>query len=401
MMEMTKGREPRTAEGCGGNRMKRKIEWVLVSLVTVFALSVPIVSTAEDDICWRETNPRGTGTIPRQCDLVEERKVLTCYELCPEGYTGLIAKCRADCPPGYTEGVLNYCRKAESYRVEGFGWKAGDGLGPNRLLKARQRCEQKYGRGSCEQRQLAWYPSCRETFTNAGINICSQTCPEGWKEEPNRCERPSFVREKSRTECEEGKEYGAGLCRDLCPDGYNGVGPVCWAECPASFPERCGMACATSREACATAVTDQVMSVFEVVVSLAAVVATGGASTAAKGVSGVAKTAAKQGAKQALKEAGKSIGNMSKSEIAEVLAGVVAVDMLQETVDAVYAVAAGDLADDSPGEKSLEVFAALDPTGITSVVAAYKKPICPLPGESVIQLGDPQPGPSLFELGSP
>jgi len=31
--------------------------------------------------------------------------------------------------------------------------------------------------------------------------------------------------------CDVGQEYDAGLCYDACPEGYKGVGPVCWEEC--------------------------------------------------------------------------------------------------------------------------------------------------------------------------
>jgi hypothetical protein len=359
---------------------------------------------AEDEVCWRETEGRGIATIPRQCDLVEERKMLTCYEHCRDGYTGLIAKCRKDCPEGFKEGALNYCVKSENYRVDGFPWKAGDGLGRYKLTKAKQRCDARHGAGNCVQRQGAFYPRCRAGFRQQGVNICAQACPAGWQVSGNRCLRPSYVREKSRPRCEDGKEFRAGLCRNACPDGYNGVGPVCWAECPAEFPARCGMACATSEGSCAEAIIDQVMSVVEVAAQIALLVVTAGGSSAATATTGgataatgaattasttaattTAQTAARTGARQALRAAGRSLAKFTKKQLREALQDAITdPELLTDTVEALFSISAGEASDESAGDKALEVFAAIDPTGISGIVSAYKKPICPLPAAATL-----------------
>ena len=43
--------------------------------------------------------------------------------------------------------------------------------------------------------------------------------------------------------CKPEEEYDAGLCYTPCKnERYNGIGPVCWEECPAGTYE-CGALC--------------------------------------------------------------------------------------------------------------------------------------------------------------
>ena len=48
------------------------------------------------------------------------------------------------------------------------------------------------------------------------------------------CYLPSYGRGAGSipTVCPEGREYDAGLCYPACESGYDGVGPVCWQDCP-------------------------------------------------------------------------------------------------------------------------------------------------------------------------
>ena len=39
------------------------------------------------------------------------------------------------------------------------------------------------------------------------------------------------------TSCPAGQQYDAGLCYSKCTDGFTGVGPVCWGQCPADFAD--------------------------------------------------------------------------------------------------------------------------------------------------------------------
>jgi hypothetical protein len=231
-------------------------------IFTLLFLSVD-TTAADDQICQRETLPR-PGHIPRQCDYDQEKRALTCYDKCRTGYSAVLARCRADCPDGYTTGILNYCNKSENYRVAGFGWKAGDGLGSNKLIPARGRCEAKHGAGGCVLRQSAYYPRCRSGFFQTGINICAQSCPTGWEESDNRCLRPSYARTSTKPQCEKGEIFVAGFCRDECPQGYSGD-RRCSAACPSAFPVSCGILhCGRSSEACRQGIATNIIGPFAV-----------------------------------------------------------------------------------------------------------------------------------------
>lgn len=78
--------------------------------------------------------------------------------------------------------------------------------------------------------------------------------------------------------CGAGKTLNAGLCYPACRTGHVGVGPVCWANCPASHPTPCGMGCAKSKLFCDQAITEQVLSVVEGAVEIAGAIVSGGSS---------------------------------------------------------------------------------------------------------------------------
>jgi len=54
--------------------------------------------------------------------------------------------------------------------------------------------------------------------------------------------------------CAAGLEYDAGLCYPPCPKGLQGIGPVCWASCPASEDYDCGAICVENGDQCTTKV---------------------------------------------------------------------------------------------------------------------------------------------------
>ena len=50
--------------------------------------------------------------------------------------------------------------------------------------------------------------------------------------------------------CAANQQEDAGLCYPYCNNGYKGVGPVCWAQCPAGMTS-CGAMCVASSDECA------------------------------------------------------------------------------------------------------------------------------------------------------
>lgn len=51
-------------------------------------------------------------------------------------------------------------------------------------------------------------------------------------------------------DCGPGLSKDAGLCYKNCPDGYAGVGPVCWGSNPPEWVN-CGMGAAKDSKVCA------------------------------------------------------------------------------------------------------------------------------------------------------
>lgn len=49
-----------------------------------------------------------------------------------------------------------------------------------------------------------------------------------------------IVEDVSTLGCADNEQYDAGLCYDKCKEGYDGVGPICWATCGADWSEKGG-----------------------------------------------------------------------------------------------------------------------------------------------------------------
>jgi len=99
-------------------------------------------------------------------------------------------------------------------------------------------------------------------------------------------------------QCAADEEKQGGLCYKKCSSAYDGVGPVCWARPPTisgSEWVHCGMGAATDDFTCASQLADQILGPFEVV---AAIATAGGSSAALKGTK-AAKKAASVGKKLA------------------------------------------------------------------------------------------------------
>ena len=65
--------------------------------------------------------------------------------------------------------------------------------------------------------------------------------------------------------CSVDEEYDAGLCYVPCRNNYNGVGPVCWAQCPSSRPHDSGAVCCTDKQACKDFIGDVTKACIELV----------------------------------------------------------------------------------------------------------------------------------------
>lgn len=351
----------------------------------------------DDVFCWRETYGRGVGTVPAICPNGMENQAGLCYTLCKEGYHGVGPICWANCPEGFRDDGA-FCFKPEPYtRGGGYIWKIGD-----KAFSAEgqfKRCEDKHGKGNCEQYGAIVYPKCKEGYYAAGCCVCSPICPEGWTDIGVSCTKPSYGRGVGLvpTICPDGKENNAGLCYNLCKEGFTGVGPVCWEfNCPNVNGKQwvdCGAGCAESVNTCATSVIDMVSSPLLAVLSIAGMVVTGGASGAATtgALGGAAAASAGAKAINVTTKAGKVITYTSKavSGAASISKQAIENDLIAKAQELLngkpmpehqrkgieeYAAMAYDASRSTTFD--WRDLAAIDPTGLASVAAAYANPLC-------------------------
>lgn len=341
-------------------------KWFGVSaMYTLLAMIAFIISMpAQADFCWRDSYGRGAGLVPAQCtDTNRAMDEGLCYNKCKPNWDGKATICYQNCPSGFRDDGL-FCAKPAPYGVGGgFPWKFGDPA--FNYDKAGERCRAETPGGSCSKEGLIWYPNCKAGFHKTGALICSPNCPSGWADIGVSCTKPSENRGAGLipNACAGGKQMDAGLCYDNCKAKFNGVGPVCWQQCPPSAPTDCGAGCAASQSECVQVITEQVVSVLDTIATVATTVATFGAGTAAKAA---ATTAAKATVKNATKSAVKSAGKQAVKDIIKKELKSQGKDMAEAQIENLAKAQMGEDFD----------FATLDPTGIASIVMAYKKPIC-------------------------
>ncbi|MFO0696186.1 MAG: discoidin domain-containing protein [Polyangiales bacterium] len=300
--------------------------------------------------CWKDSYGRGAGTVPDACPGQQKDGGL-CYPYCAGGYYGVGPVCWQACPSGW--------------RDDGTAcWLDASIISANN--------------SACP-----WYDTCGLTLAPH----CS-TCPSGYVNDGCTCRRDAQMFYKgsygrgagSPMSCNSSLQYDAGLCYTPCANGYQGVGPVCWGQCPASAPVACGAGCAVSQEACANEVITQVQATLECAANLAEMAYSLGTSAAVKyavsaGLSAAEKAALKARIKAELKEAFKDLAETELEAMATASANA----------------ANGEAFD----------YASLDPTGIASLVQAFNRPFCASLSPSNVALGRPAYQSSVGWGGSP
>lgn len=363
--------------------------YFFISLLTVVSITT---SYAADDFCWKDSYGRGVGTIPTACDGGKEYQAGLCYNKCPAGMYGVGPVCWSSCPDGYTDmGAV--CHINMPLTTSGTGWY----------------CDARDGWGTC----WLWKLSCQPGYTNAGL-FCALTArptPAGFSGtylDPMKNTSGRGVGTVP-TNCGPGKQYDAGLCYDNCRAGYSGVGPVCWGSNPPGWVG-CGMGSARTSSVCGNVITDQVASVGQIAITAATL---GTASGAAAGFMDTMKAVSKANA--ALKGVQSCVDSILKyqdlpaqlknpgSPAASCMASAVNAGMLrngasitdragvialQNAVNAQVAVvnaAQAKMPNDQQlqsmtpedyARKSAEVASLIDPTGVSSAIAAYTYPKC-------------------------
>lgn len=412
--------------------------------------------------CWKNTKYRQASVrLPDHCNSRLEEQAGLCYNKCnPKWdytykrqvkYTGNVTMCVPECPPGFQDHGLSCWKPAPYTRKEypvDFGealktfgsWFGGSSAGTG-LSGAMARCKADARRAGkptnvCRPANgdTIVYENCKAGFHQAPFppNVCTATCPTGMKDGGQNCWKNTYDRGVGKLkECGPGLEMDpGGLCYSPCGNGYSGVGPVCWAQCPAKLSFNCGMGCAATEAQCGIVMTEQVMGPVMLAANVAIIAGTLGTGTggvaaanvARQGATATARVAAKIAAKAAAKSAAKAalkrqvanairrgavkVGkNVVKDLVVDTaVSGVLTTSIwgamslveknaasaaVREAYDARYSSGAG--IDDAVieaavnaalegAEKSnpLEDFPwdSLDPTGIASIVVAYNFPQC-------------------------
>jgi hypothetical protein len=217
-------------------------------------------SWAQDaTFCWRDTDARGVGKVPKICSPGQKRIGLLCYDQCPKGMKKFGFDCHSVCPDGMRNDGL-FCRKT--------GYDRGVG----RIKRA---CENKFGQGNCQKQAALWYQKCRPGFKGVATMCRPEKKPDcrklGLKPSgiaPLSCAKVIKIGKPRTGICGPGQDKNSGLCYRRCKPGFRGVGPVCWGATPPGWVN-CGAAAAKTKKDCGTTIVNMFAGVGEAVLSLA------------------------------------------------------------------------------------------------------------------------------------
>ena len=223
---------------------------MLAVFVALSATPSYAASDSGKDFCWKDSYGRGVGTVPKKCASGQDRIGLLCYDKCGKNMKRFGFDCHSVCPEGMANQGL-FCRATEYGRGAGYPWKFGDALNDNGM---RSRCEKKHGKGNCQKQGLIFYAKCKSGYTNIGL-ICRPKQPNckalglGGQLDLS-CAKVVKIGNPVTGVCGSRQEKDAGLCYKNCKAGYDGVGPVCWADKPKGWVN-CGMGAAKDSKTCA------------------------------------------------------------------------------------------------------------------------------------------------------
>jgi hypothetical protein len=321
--------------------------------------------------CWKETYPRDAGTLPQHCE--DHQEIIAggvyCYDKCESGWERFGYDCHKSCPSGWDDhGLLCNNPSAVYSRAHSPGcqwvsstsyWPHWAGLECGGSICSSQNKEDIAGQ--C-------YEYCPSGYDTIGF-LCSANCQalgfEGGLA-PSCTQHVKLSPGMTKAQCAPGYEEDAGLCYKQCPDGMDGVGPVCWGGPPivngAQWVD-CGMGAAADDFTCASVTADQVISVGETILFFATLGSSSAATVPAKvGIDAGQKAISVAG------DTAKAIKNVAETAkdvydtSTDILGALDAMASIETEADGIRAAA--------------EVASLVDPTGLSSVVAAYAHDIC-------------------------
>lgn len=209
------------------------------------------------------------------------------------------------------------------------------------------------------KRALSTEPSCETNQERRG-DFCYEKCKQGYHGVGAVCwkESKSYHRRPVTPQCGEGSEMQDGLCYKQCNKNQKGVGLICWRKCPRNIPVDCGLGCANTKSACSMKLADQALSVGFLAYNLASL----GTSVEVKSAAKLMLHASKLSKKQ------QSIA-LEQITIRLIEAG--GIGMTKTMAQGV----AIQLVTSSMTGEGLN-WQIMDPTGISSVIKAFREPIC-------------------------
>ena len=331
--------------------------------------------------CYKQSQPRGVKPLSLSCPAGTEKNGLLCYPKCRPGYSGNGPLCLQTCPQGFQD-IGAFCQKPAAY-----------GRGAGYVLWDKDKCNRENSQG-CEQNGALFYPRCRPGFQSAGANICSPICPNGLQDTGTGCTKGSYGRGVGETlACPSGYNKENLLCYPACSKGSDGVGPVCWKQCPNLHPVSCGTACADKVGNCVKATKDMVVSVLSAAANLASM-GSGAGSVASKASTIFERTT--QAMSLATGEVDsieniKGLLDIAKSAFASDFAEMTTDEVNSKIDEAFSAATATEIKKEwakrqfylmasvnasAAAKNILGLVSELDPTGVSGVVNAFSQPIC-------------------------
>ena len=341
------------------------------------------VADSRQDYCYRESYGRGVGAPVNACHENEDKNGALCYPKCREGFHGVGPVCWEECPAGYTDTGLTCTRPAATEHI-------------TRKLADCPKGFHNTGVSCYDPKKLATRPlshsSCEPGLHRDGA-YCFSDCPSGFTNMGVSCVRsPEMITKKSYGRgvgtpmyCKPGTDNDAALCYPYCREGFHGVGPVCWEKCPSGRTD-CGAGCASSTKACLTDTAKMITAPVSLAMNL------GEAALSMKSSGPLEVEAIKNALNEA--NAGYRIGQTVDLWVTDAIAHFETLttpavkkelearfhgDALtwierQYALNHLHLMLTKDL--NETALNGLRAVAGFDPTGVTSVIAAFAKPIC-------------------------
>ena len=321
--------------------------------------------------CWKETYPRDAGTLPQHCE--DHQEIIAggvyCYDKCEDGWERFGYDCHKSCPSGWEDhGLL--CNKPSSVysraHSPGCQWVSSTSYWPH---WAGLEC----GGSVCSSQNKEdiagqCYEYCPSGYDTIGF-LCSANCQSLGFEggvAPSCTQHVKLSPGMTKAQCAPGYEEDAGLCYKQCPEGFDGVGPVCWGGPPIVNGVQwvgCGMGAAVDDFTCASVTADQIISVGETILFFATLGSSSAATVPAKvGIDAGKKAISVAGdTAKAIKKVGETAKDVYDTST-DILGALDSMTSIETEADGIRAAA--------------EVASLVDPTGLSSVVAAYAHDIC-------------------------